>query len=95
MLTNAFSYLPMKNEANEWSLLSDLQLAKFLRGTSHKERMRRLASPLGDAPEISLLPAKCMRESTLMADALEAFDGTPLLIVRGQSRRIGGNFDRL
>ena len=40
MLANAFSYLPVLNQAGEWCLVSDLVIAKYLRDNSSKRDAR-------------------------------------------------------
>ena len=79
MLTNSFSYLPVQNAAGQWCLVSDLQVAKYLQGISHKERNKRLATPLDRATEIELLRATCLSDNVPIGIALAWFDGTPLL----------------
>jgi CBS domain-containing protein len=89
MLTNSFSYLPVQNEEDQWCLVSDLGVAKYLQGQSNNKRKKRLATPLGDAVkagEIALLPAKPLSDETLIDQALmKDFDGKPILVSRRNS----------
>src|SRR5262245_710110 len=85
MLTNSFSYLPVQNPVGQWCLVSDLQVAKYLQGHSNSERKRRLATPLQDAGEIALLPAKCLSDKEPIHSALADFDGKPILVFRNNA----------
>ena len=44
MLTNSFSYLPIQDEAGEWRLVVDLEIARYL--NAHSKRNIALATPL-------------------------------------------------
>src|ERR1017187_9447960 len=83
MLTNSFSYLPVQNEEEQWCLVSDLEVAKYLQGQTNKERNRRLATTLQkavEAKEIALLQRKPLNDETAIDKALEGFDGKPILV---------------
>jgi len=82
MLSNSFSFLPVKDHEGQWCLVSDLGIAKYLQGHSNQERKRRLATPLADAQEISLLPAKCVGGHQALNSVLADFDGVPILVLR-------------
>jgi hypothetical protein len=82
MLTNSFSYLPVQDAAGQWCLVADLQVAKYLQGCTNNERKRRLATPLGEAREISPLPANCLSDRMPIGLALSNFDGKPILVFR-------------
>jgi CBS domain-containing protein len=86
MLTNSFSYLPVEDEGGQWCLISDLQVAKYLQNNTNNERKRRLASPLGEATGIELLPATCLDDRTPINSALEDFDGQPILVFRDNAK---------
>jgi hypothetical protein len=85
MLTNSFTYLPVRGQC---SLVSDLEVAKYLQVQPKGERDRRLATTLAVAVEerkINLLQAKRLNDRTQMAEALKDFDGIPILVFRGTS----------
>lgn len=86
MLTNSFSYLPVKNMTGKWCLVSDLQIAQYLQGGSNKERQRRLAKTLEEAlkeaPGIVLPPMKYIKDTVSINEVLKTFDagGKPILV---------------
>jgi CBS domain-containing protein len=82
MLTNSFSFLPVKDAAGQWRVISDLEIAKYLHGQSNIERKRRLATPLQQASEIKLLEAMCVSDTASIDSALMNLDGTPVLVFR-------------
>jgi hypothetical protein len=82
MLSNSFSFMPVKDRDGRWCLVSDLGIAKYLQGYSNQERKRRLATPLADADEIPLLSAKCVGGQQTLSSLLADFDGTPILVLR-------------
>ncbi len=79
MLTNSFSYLSVK-DGNQWYLVSDLEVAKYLQDPA--ERKARLATPLGEATEITLIQATCLSDKTPVDAALMSMNGTPILAFR-------------
>lgn len=88
MLTNSFSYLPVQAAAGHWCLVSDLQVAKYLQDHSNRERMRRLATSLEKATEISLLKATPVLDSVEINSAwLNDFDGKPILVFRDNEKK--------
>lgn len=80
MLTNSFSFLPVQNKDKQWCLLSDLEVAKFLKGSSDKEWDTRLATCLDDVAEIELLPTKFLSAGTEIREAIKDFEGKPILV---------------
>jgi hypothetical protein len=86
MLTNAFSYLPVKKDG-VWYLVADLDVASYLaKAASKTDRKTRLAAKLSDVPDIRLKVAKrCTAEASL-DEAFEKFgdDPSPLLVERNQ-----------
>ena len=70
MLANSFSFLPVLQGEN-WGLLSDREVAIYLRAGSNRERKRRLATPL-DHTQIHLQTAECVKEEASLQDALKA-----------------------
>ena len=81
MLTNSFSFLPVKVAPRQWCLVTDVQVAKYLQGRSNTQRKQRLATTLKKAKEIELLPARCVSGEMPIVDAVKMFDGVPLLVV--------------
>jgi hypothetical protein len=77
LLTNSFTYLPVE-EAGQWCLLSDVQVAKYLQEScSNNERKERLAEPLQTAG-FKLCRAKRVNETMSIDMALEKFDDKPI-----------------
>jgi CBS domain containing-hemolysin-like protein len=76
LLTNSFTYLPVE-EAGQWRLLSDVQVAKYLQGCSNAERRKRLAEPLETAGFV-LRGAKHVNETMSIDKALKKFDDVPI-----------------
>lgn len=90
MLTNAFSYLPVKKDG-VWCFVADLDLARYLAEAGSKtDRKRRLATKLSDAPNIPLKVARRCAPDASLNEALEKFgdDPSPLLIDRSQQDSI-------
>ena len=83
MLTNSFSYLPVKDAAGQWCLVSDLQIAKYLQGCSNRQRNVRLAKTLEEA-QIVLPLAKYLNDTVSIDEALKMFDvdGKLILVFR-------------
>jgi len=87
MLVNSFSYLPVK-EKGIWKLISDKEIAKYLRGISSAERKRRLVKPLGDYIQeqtIALPDATIYTGKTKIAEVIDNFNGEPILVMSKQS----------
>jgi CBS domain-containing protein len=82
MLANSFSFLPVKSEAGNWCLVSDLDIANYL-GTDASKRKPRLAQTL-NAAKIRLQPTKPCAIDTPLEEALRRLDkdGKPLLVCR-------------
>jgi hypothetical protein len=76
MLTNSFTYLPVKKDG-KWFLVSDFEIAKFLQGGSRKEH---LVTSLEKATEIKLYPAKLWSGQTPASEVLKDFGGMPILV---------------
>ncbi len=93
MLANSFSFLPVLKGEN-WCLLSDREVAIYLRtSSSNSERKRRLAMPLDKTP-MNLPIAECVKEETSLQDAIKALKDAPLLVCGesgpGNSKRLFG-----
>lgn len=83
MLTNSFSYLPFLAQENKWSLISDIQIARFLQGHLRDGRNDRLAKTLkdvvADMPPESTCCYSAMDDETIET-ILAKFNGKPVLI---------------
>ncbi len=86
MLTNSFTYLPLKKEG-KWFLVSDFEIAKFLQGQSRKEC---LATPLEKAKEIELLPVELCSGKKPISEVLPDFGRTPILIGKNSDEGLEG-----
>ncbi|MCB9433341.1 MAG: hypothetical protein H6668_15300 [Ardenticatenaceae bacterium] len=95
MLVNSFSFLPMfLQEDSTWYLLSDYSLAQYLREPSKTERKKRLAITVGSSIQskaIKIDKATCIIAKTAINEAMEQFDGKPILVVEmnDQKKLIG------
>jgi CBS domain-containing protein len=92
MLANSFSFLPVL-QGEDWCLVSDREVAIYLRTSSNSERKRRLATPL-DKTQLNLPTAECVEEETSLQDALKALRDAPLLVcgegIPGTPKRLLG-----
>ncbi len=93
MLANSFTYLPFLNAEEKWALVSDYNVARYLRSKSNRNKL--LAKTLDDAisdglkthdDTISDGPKKhlakvCYADETI-EKVLDSFDGKPFLVVR-------------
>jgi hypothetical protein len=88
MLANSFSNLPVLVN-NQWHIVTDLMVMRFLRGaTSKEDRSRRLSTPLGTAFDdrtIAPSEAKCFSRETKLADLDPSMDQGLVLITDGSS----------
>lgn len=84
MLTNSFSYLPIKNGSN-WFLISDVEIAKYLQAVSNNERKERLARALKEATEIELRPVIPKPAETPIREILPDLDRQPILLKNDHS----------
>lgn len=87
MLANSFSYMPVHEEDEAWSVVSDVAIARFLgserEGTT---RNQRLAMTLGVAREdglIILKRAETFEDKTSLDAALDHLSSENLLLVGG------------
>lgn len=78
MLSNSYSYLPVKDATGRWCLVSDLEIAVHL-GSNHDQRKRRLAETLGSSA-IVLQPAKRCTADTALEDGIPVLDPRPVLV---------------
>ena len=84
MLSNSFSYIPFLNENNEWSFLSDRDIAKYINQNSKNCRKENLAKTVKQA--INDLPNKLNFDAVIpcehdikVEDALKLMKGKPLI----------------
>ena len=95
MLESSFSYLPVRTSPDgeaPWKLVSDLELARYLRTAEDAEdRKRRLVQPLADSQKpdgIELRDPKTYGPEELISaifkqcDGSIDWDGLPILVVR-------------
>ena len=78
MLANSFSFMPVKAEDGQWRLLSDANLAVYLRENS-VERKKRMSHRLRESG-IDLNPATFVSEKTGLADAALVVANGPVLV---------------
>jgi hypothetical protein len=97
LLANSFSHLPMEvseNGTSRWALVSDLAVARFLRGATSKNDLKeRLAQTIGEAIakhgfELSY-PLACP-PTTPISDALSQCGRLPVLVVAPGSNKLLG-----
>jgi hypothetical protein len=87
MLANSFSYLPVRIETDArsgWRLISDLDVARFLREpgeTARKDRMRRTVGDLCGSDVLRLQEPYSCAADTHVHDALAHCRGLPILVV--------------
>ncbi len=93
MLANSFSYLPIKDEAGNWKLLSDYSVVRFIRGSGQR---KRLDMSVGEA-----LKSGLELDSTITVDVdqevanvlsapAEPFNGRPFLVLEAGGARLAG-----
>lgn len=103
MLVNSFSYLPVaiqKNGNSEWGLISDLQLAKYLRkeGIASEEKLTQALQDAIRSKQIELHVAKVCRPQDSVESVLKMSDGLPTLVVSAEKKELLGivtSFDLL
>jgi CBS domain-containing protein len=98
MLANSFSFLPVRIENCEWRMLSDQELARYLRVKAQR-RKERLAKSLKSAltadvrnDEITLLSVDTVCPTALVEDVAQKLQGVPVLVTRdgGQTTDLVG-----
>jgi CBS domain-containing protein len=94
ILEGSFSFLPVKSPDAKWRLISDLEIAKYLRGSETPGgRKARLVQSLADAEKpggIKLQTPTCCKPTDSVADVLKGWDGTPILVVRENGNELLG-----
>jgi predicted transcriptional regulator len=81
MLANSFSFLPVSGSGGGWQVVSELEIASFLRQeTGSKPRIKRLASTLEEA-SVKLKPAKFVNAETGLNEVLGLLGDDPILLV--------------
>ena len=93
MLSNSYSFLPIRDEEGHWHLLTDVGIARFL-AVSNQERKRRLAMRIGSAvhkssDRLHLEPANSCPATTSLADAVGLLGekNQPVLIYDDEAHR--------
>jgi predicted transcriptional regulator len=88
MLANSYSFMPILGKDDQWRVVSDAAIARFL-GPDRKgtERRKRLAMTIDDAAQLSenpvaLNPAVIVDEKTFLDQAFELLKSSPILLVR-------------
>jgi CBS domain-containing protein len=101
MLVNSFSYLPVLDEAGTWQLISDFNLASYLRRgidkmdkeEAKKETKTRLVKTLGQVAasrEVKLLPTKTVHEEESIQTALQKSEGLPVVVTSPDPNQLIG-----
>ena len=96
MLTNSFSFLPVRPDADvkSWQLISDLQLARFLRDGSSSKRRSRLATTLEAAiadKGVVLEPVTCCLVDEKIENLLSQLEQKPILLFADKEKtRLAG-----
>lgn len=86
MLANSFSYLPLR-KGNDWYLLSDSSIAKYIREKNRKERLvKSVKEALDEGLEKESV--ECFNPATPSSKAIKRFSGKPLLVVDKENNDI-------
>jgi predicted transcriptional regulator len=91
MLTNSFSYLPIKADG-KWMLVSDQSVVAYLRGASNAERNRRLGATVENAITSSSLPLEAAPKSSVdtpVEDVKASITQLPVLVVDSTQNLLG------
>ncbi len=85
MLANSFTYLPFLNAEEKWALVSDYNVARYLRLGSKRNEL--LAKTLDNAISDGLKthPAEVCYADETIEKVLDSFDGKPFLVVRTEN----------
>lgn len=94
MLSNSYSYLPVRlNPSEDWRLVSDVALARFLRcAKGSDERNFRMSMKLKDAVEasqVALDKPACVAVTTPIDQFLGSLGALPLLVLDEREELIG------
>jgi len=79
MLTNSYSTLPVYFD-NKWRVITDAQVAAFLRGVVSNDRLARLGTPVEEAAKAHptlLCDASVEKPGTCIADVVKRFSTNP------------------
>jgi CBS domain-containing protein len=86
MLTNAFSFLPLKDTNGVWKLLSDVSIVRYLKHTgTDKDRNKLLGKQVQKAledGEIELTDCNRISEEESVDDIARAMNHVPVLIIK-------------
>lgn len=94
MLMNSFSFIPVQgvtDQPQEWQLISDLELARFLNLDGDEHTKARLSLSVMDAAQagLRLISAVTLDPNTDRVSALKRLDGKAGLVVRASGDIIG------
>ena len=96
MLVNSFSYLPVapSAEETEWRLVSDLAVARYIRGDGSTGQAARLATPLAQAIATGGLTRHeahvCRPDASITAVVRDVSSERPVLVVAADGTRLLG-----
>lgn len=96
MLANSFSYLPVlvkQADGHVWSIVSDYEVARHLRGATGGDLHRRLKQPLEEAVKassIKLHKARIFKPEDSVKVLFKEHDGLPVLVCSGPSDNLLG-----
>lgn len=88
MLEHSFTFIPLRPESphDDWQLIADHQLARYLSGRDEPgTRLRQLAESIADAidNDLETSEAEYLDAFTAIEDAREAFGAHPRLVREG------------
>lgn len=93
MLANSFSFMPVRSRGGVWSLVSDAELARYLRANSglRKQRLTESLDSATSAGDIPLSPAQTIGPGELVEAAAAKLGQYPLLVTAdsGQGELVG------
>ncbi|MCZ8158841.1 MAG: hypothetical protein O9256_03015 [Rhizobiaceae bacterium] len=92
MLTHSFSFLPVYIR-DEWRLISELGLARFLRGNGDWKQLMAFSIQTAEQYGLQLKPARVVHANAAVADllaAVDAEDGMALWLVEERPGRLCG-----
>ena len=92
MLSNSFSYLPVKGDDDTWYMLSDLAIAQALTAPTNGERQRRMAMTLKEActgDHVQLLPARVTASDAPRSALMQDWDGHPVIVADENGNLLG------
>ena len=84
MLANSFTYLPFLNADGKWALVSDYNVARYLRSRSNRNELlaKTLDDAISESDGLKTHLAKVRYAYVTIEKVLDFFDGKPFLVVR-------------